>query len=129
MGQGLFDQGKEEQAERYLKAAIQSFEYLEVVFKRSTAYALEAVLLFRKGEHQEGAKYLRRAGIFAERMRDPGERYLYTVIMEEILAAQTVPDEIKEEIRLGKKVFQKAAEAEKIGSRWEKIYLEKFCVF
>lgn len=129
MGQGLFDQGKEEQAERYLKAAIQSFEHLEVVFKRSTAYALEAVLLFRKGEHQEGAKYLRRAGIFAERMRDPGERYLYTVIMEEILAAQTVPDEIKEEIRLGKKVFQKAAEAEKIGSRWEKIYLEKFCVF
>lgn len=129
MGQGLFDQGKERQAERYLKAAIQSFEHLEVVFKRSTAYALEAVLLFRKGEFSEGAEYLKKAGIFAERLRDPGERCLYTVIMEQIMKSRTVPEKIKETLYSTKQNFCKEEEWKKIGSVWEKIYLERFCVF
>ncbi|MFQ7552205.1 MAG: hypothetical protein ACLRMZ_20210 [Blautia marasmi] len=46
MGNGLFDTGIDCMAERYIKAAIQSFEHLHVVYKRSTAYAYEAVLLF-----------------------------------------------------------------------------------
>ena len=129
MGKGLFDTGIDCMAERYIKAAIQSFEHLHVVYKRSTAYAYEAVLLFRKGDFEGGAMYLKKAGQYARHSRDPVERCLYSRIFGLITQSSDCPCESRLKIGEDMQTFDVREERSKISSIWERKYLDQFCIF
>ena len=129
MGKGLFDTGNDCMAERYIKAAVQSFEHLHVVYKRSTAYAYEAVLLFRKGDFEGGAMYLKKAGQYAQYSRDPVERCLYSRILGLIIQSAACPCESRIKIGEDRQIFDIGEERSKISSIWEKKYLDQFCIF
>lgn len=129
MGKGLFDTGNDCMAERYIKAAVQSFEHLHVVYKRSTAYAYEAVLLFRKGDFEGGAMYLKKAGQYARHSRDPVERCLYSRIFGLITHSSDCPCESRLKIGEDRQTFDVREERSKIPSIWERKYLDQFCIF
>lgn len=129
MGKGLFDTGNDKMAERYIKAAVQSFEHLHVMYKRSSAYAYEAVLLFRKGDFFGGAEYLEKAGQYAGYSRDPFERCLYSRILALITRSSACPGKCRRMLEENRQTFDEREEQAKIPSVWERKYLDRFCIF
>ena len=129
MGKGLFDTGNDKMAERYIKAAVQSFEHLHVMFKRSSAYSYEAVLLFRKGDFEGGAVYLEKAGQSAVYSRDPFERCLYIRIISLITKSSACPCRCRKRLEENRQAFSEKEEQAKIPSLWERKYLDQFCIF
>ena len=100
-----------------------------MVYKRSTAYAYEAVLLFRKGDFEGGAMYLKKAGQYARHSRDPVERCLYSRIFGLITQSSDCPCESRLKIGEDMQTFDVREERSKISSIWERKYLDQFCIF
>lgn len=58
MGQCHMDTGRYREAGKYLKAAIKSFEWLRINWKRSTAYGCFALLKAGEGDFRQAYDYM-----------------------------------------------------------------------
>lgn len=99
MGQCHLDTGRRREAGKYLKAAIRSFEWLRVNWKRSTAYGCFALLKAGEGDFGPAYDYMEKQGRFAFLIEDPFEVEFYFRCLELCRNAPECPQEIRRSIR------------------------------
>lgn len=130
MGQCYMDKGNLKEAEKYIRASVKSFEWLGVVWNRSTAYGCGALLAAKNSQWEAALDYLKKQDTYANLIENPYEQLFYLRNIELLRNLPTCSASIKNNL---KKLHQSIAPSfsarykelmEALPSEYERDYLE-----
>lgn len=99
MGQCCMDRGDLKEAEKYIRASVKSFEWLGVVWNRSTAYGCAALLAAKNSQWDTALQYLKKQDTYANLIENPYEQLFYLKNIDLLGKLSNCPADVRKSLK------------------------------